>query len=156
MKKKFIMLMSVVFLASCGGNNKQKETASEDIVVTTEETTTSTNDAALPDESNALNSLDYEGTYVGTLPTASGEGMKVTLTLTDKNYTKEIQYIGKKTEPVKETGTYKWDTAGNVVTLEGAEKPNQYFVSENNVTQLDIDGNKITGDMADLYILKKQ
>lgn len=157
MKKSFIVLMSVVFLASCGGNNKQKEATVEDVVVTTEEvTTTSTNDAGLPDEHNALNSLDYEGTYAGLLPTASGEGMKVKVTLSDKDFTKEVEYVGKSMKPIKEKGTYIWDPTGNIITLEGIDTPNQYFVGENTLTQLDIEGNKITGDLANLYILKKQ
>lgn len=154
MKKSFIVLMSVAIFTSCGGNSKKDDVVTEEVQITTEEVATP--DAGLPDESNALSSLDYEGTYVGTLPSASGEGMKVTITLGDKDYTKEIQYVGKKTEPIKEKGTYKWDTAGNTITLESAEKPNQYFVGENIITQLDVDGNKITGDMANLYVLKKQ
>lgn len=156
MKKSFIVLMSVVFLASCGGNkDKNTETTTDDVVVTTNEVVVAEDSLALPDESNAQNALDYQGTYTGVLPTASGEGMNVAITLTDSTYTKEISYVGKKDKPITK-GAYKWDASGTIITLEGAEKPNQYFVGENTLTQLDVDGNKITGDMANLYILTKK
>jgi NlpE N-terminal domain len=45
---------------------------------------------------------------------------------------------------------------GSIITLTGIKnKPNEYFVGENKLIQLDIDGNKITGSLADKYILKK-
>lgn len=157
MKKSFIVLMSVVFLASCGGNkDKNAENATDDVVVTTNEVVVAEDSLALPDESNAQNALDYQGTYTGVLPTASGEGMNVTITLTDSTYTKEISYVGKKDKPTLTKGAYKWDAAGTIITLEGTEKPNQYFVGENTLTQRDVDGNAITGDIASQYILKKK
>ena len=56
----------------------------------------------------------------------------------------------------EEKGKYTWNAAGNTIILDGVkDAPNQYFVGENTLTQLDMEGNKITGDMADLYILKK-
>jgi uncharacterized lipoprotein NlpE involved in copper resistance len=36
------------------------------------------------------------------------------------------------------------------------DSPNRYLVGENTLTQLDMEGNKITGNMADQYVLKKQ
>lgn len=145
MKKGILLFASVLFLASCGSNSKKEEVV---------ETVTETVEVADPIH-NAENSLDYEGAYNGELPTASGEGMKVTITLGKNDYTKEVLYIGKETTPTKTTGTYKWDENGTIITLEGEDKPNQYFVGENTLTQLDIEGNKITGDMADKYVLSK-
>lgn len=145
MKKSILLFASVLFLASCGNSAKKDEVV---------EAVAETVEVADPAH-NAQNSLDYEGIYQGELPTASGEGMKVTITLGKDDYTKEVLYIGKETTPTKTAGTYKWDEAGTIITLEGQDKPNQYFIGENTLTQLDIDGNKITGDMADKYVLSK-
>lgn len=149
MKKTLILLMSVALFASCG--NSKKEAVVETETITSEVVET------VPDQHNAANSLDYEGTYKGVLPTASGEGMQVTITLgKDYKFTKDVLYIGEKeTKKAQSSGSYKWDASGSVITLEDEEAPNQYFVGENTLTQLDVDGNKITGAIADQYILKK-
>ncbi len=112
----------------------------------------------MADEHNAKNSLDYQGTYKGTLPTASGEGMLVTIVLKDSTYTRNTEYIGKKDNNVIEKGKYTWNAEGNTITLDGVDakvSPSKYFVGENTLTQLDLDGNKIEGNTAELYILKK-
>lgn len=36
------------------------------------------------------------GSYTGKLPTASGEGMNVTIELGDSTFVKKTQYVGKK------------------------------------------------------------
>ena len=149
MKKTAVFLMSVLFLASCGGNAKKEEVAEE--IVANEEV------VANPDpSSNAQNALDYEGTYKGLLPAANGEGIETTIVLGENDYTKEVLYVGKEKTPTKTSGKYKWDETGFIITLEGQDKPNQYFVSENTLTQLDTEGKKITGDIASKYILAKQ
>ncbi|MDR1707333.1 copper resistance protein NlpE [Dysgonomonas sp.] len=143
MKKLFILIATIGLLYSCGGNTQK----------TQEQTTPETAQAV--DEHNAKNSLDYQGTYTGELPTASGEGMAVSLTLEDSTYVKKTEYIGKK-EIFEDKGKYTWNAEGNIVILDGInDAPNRYFVGENTLTQLDMEGNKITGDMADLYILRK-
>ncbi|MBK5720444.1 copper resistance protein NlpE N-terminal domain-containing protein [Dysgonomonas sp. Marseille-P4677] len=152
MKKLFVMIAAIGVLYSCGGNTQKQpeETASIDEF--------SEIAKSLADEHNARNSLDYQGTYKGTLPTASGEGMLVSIVLDDSTYTRNVEYIGKKNSSIIEKGKYVWNTEGNTITLEGADiktSPNKYFVGENTLIQLDLDGNRITGDMAELYILRK-
>lgn len=109
---------------------------------------------------NAFNSLDWQGTYKGTLPCADCAGIDYTLTLSeDETYTLTQVYQGKEEDGGQFTssGKFHWDTKGSVITLEdGSETPNQYFVGENLLMKLDINGEKITGDMATLYNLKKQ
>lgn len=109
---------------------------------------------ATVDSHNAQNSLDYTGTYSGLLPAASGPGMRVTITLNDTAFHQTINYIDH--DSIFETfGSYAWDS-GNIITLHGVDKPNQYLVGENRLYHLDVDGNRITGDLADQYILNKQ
>lgn len=108
---------------------------------------------------NAYNSLDWQGTYQGTLPCADCAGIDYTLTLNeDETYTLAQVYQGKgSSDPFTSSGKFHWDTQGNMITLEdGSETPNQYSVGENMLMKLDISGQKITGDMATLYHLKKQ
>lgn len=152
MKKLFVMIAAMAVLYSCGGNS-QKDKEAEEKASVSEFSDIAKN---VSDEHNAKNSLDYEGTYTGKLPTASGEGMIVSITLNDSTYIKKTEYINKKDATFEEKGEYTWNDKGNTVILNGVkDAPNQYFVGENTLTQLDLDGNRITGETADLYILKK-
>jgi uncharacterized lipoprotein NlpE involved in copper resistance len=148
MKKLFITVVVAGMLYSCGGsapkNEAEKLSAEVESVLD-----------GVVDIHNARISLDYEGAYTGTIPTASGEGMIVSITLTDSTYVKRTEYVGKK-ETFEDEGKYTWNTEGNTVILEGIkDAPNQYFVGENALIQLDMDGKRITGELADQYILRK-
>lgn len=157
MKKTFGILLAVAFLASCGSNKKEENAANGDVEVATEEVVVATTDTlGVPDMSNAQGALDYEGTYEGIIPSASGSGIKIVITLTGNNYTKDESYVGVKNSDTHTTGTYTWNDAGNVITLVNDEKPNQYFVGENTLTMLNMDGQKVTGDIGKEYILHKQ
>ena len=106
---------------------------------------------------NAKNSLDYYGEYEGTLPAADAPGIKTTIILNkDNTYTRKAVFIDRKDNIPEEKGKFTWNADGNIITLEGAEKANQYFVSENKLYALDTNGQRITGDLADNYILKKK
>ncbi len=146
--KKGIVLLFALALFSC--NNKPKEGIVEGAVLEGADTIT-----VVDDEHNAMNSLDYEGVYKGVLPTASGSGMDVVIELSDSTYNKKVLYVGKGDKAINTKGTYSWNKEGNTITLEGEDKPNQYFVGENTLTQLDIDGNKIKGEIEEDYILRK-
>ena len=149
MKKILTIIASVAFLASCGGN-AQKNQDEKPAVDEFSEIAKNVNDGH-----NAKNSLDYKGVYTGKVPTASGEGMIVSVTIEDSTYVKTIEYVGKK-DKFEEKGKYTWNAEGNTVILDGVkDSPNKYFVGENTLTQLDMEGNKITGELADQYILKK-
>ena len=143
MKKLFVILASIAILYSCGGNTqKSQEQAAPET-------------PQISDDHNAKNSLDYKGIYTGKVPTGSGEGMLVSLTLEDSTYVKKTEYVGKK-EIFEDKGKYTWNAEGNTVILDGIkDAPNQYFVGENTLTQLDMEGKKIAGELADQYILKK-
>lgn len=106
---------------------------------------------------NSANSLDWNGTYQGIVPCASCEGIKTTLTLNqDFSYVLSTQYVGKSEEVFEVKGTFKWNKEGNTITLDGVkDAPNQFFVGENTLIQLDMSGNRITGDLADKYMLSK-
>ena len=110
------------------------------------------------DSHNAQNSLDYVGTYEGTIPCADCSGIEVSVVLNDNgSYTKTMTYIGKEPNNVFTTGgSYNWDRTGNNITLSGETEPDIYKVEENRIIMLDQNGELITGDLSDMYILQKK
>lgn len=150
MKSLFLFLIAAFLFSSCNTKKEEKYQKEENSV-----------EQAAKDTHNARSSLDYEGTYqgvyVGDLPTASGSGMIVTVDLSNGKYVKTIQYKDDTTKEVYKTeGNYKWNKEGNKITLEGEEAPNSYLVAENKLYHLDMNGDRITGELADHYILKKK
>ncbi|RKS02025.1 copper resistance protein NlpE N-terminal domain-containing protein [Flavobacterium sp. 102] len=107
---------------------------------------------------NAKNSLDYIGTYKGILPCADCEGLETIICINENNtYNIKTKYQGKGDKIFEQKGNFSWNQAGNTLILENVENgPNQYFVGENTLTQLDLSGKKISGDLAPAYILAKQ
>ncbi|WP_209329515.1 copper resistance protein NlpE N-terminal domain-containing protein [Lunatimonas salinarum] len=112
----------------------------------------------LPVGDTSRNALDWNGTYSGVVPCADCEGILTVLELKkDETYVLKSTYVGKSSEGFLSEGTFTWNELGNVITLEGmAQGPNQYLVGENQLFQLDMQGNRITGDLAAKYILRKQ
>jgi uncharacterized lipoprotein NlpE involved in copper resistance len=148
MKKLFIIIATAGLMYSCGGNTQKPQEQVEQVVSEITQTV---------DMHNPKNSLDYKGTYTGKVPTAGGDGMLVTIELGENTYTRKTEYVNRKHEVFEEKGNFTWNVAGNTITLEGIkDSPNKYFVESNALVQLDMDGNRITGDLADMYILKKQ
>lgn len=105
---------------------------------------------------NSKISLDWWGLYTGVLPCADCEGIKVLLTLNrDETYELSFTYIGKSEIPVVFTGTFAWDETGGKITVRRNNFPIRYKVGEGRLFQLDLEGNPISGELADMYILTK-
>jgi len=111
----------------------------------------------VPDIHTSQNSLDWAGTYSGTLPCASCPGIEMTLTLNqDGSYTMTTAYLNENSpNSIDNKGNFRWNEAGNMITLENEEAPNQYFVGENYIAKLDSNGHRVTGDLSNRYILQK-
>ncbi|MDF2152978.1 copper resistance protein NlpE [Vibrio sp. CAU 1672] len=106
---------------------------------------------------NARNALDWNGTYTGRLPCADCAGINVSLTLNqDGTYLLLQSYIDQESGATTSEGHFQWNEAGSIVTLREENKPNQYFVGENILMKLDINGQRITGELATSYHLTKQ
>ena len=137
------VLMSVV-LSSCAVTGKPAEHA----------------EAAKPpsDGHTSQNALDWQGTYQGISPCADCEGILTQLTLLrNEKYELKIQYLGTPDKAFIK-GPLVWSQNGSIITLGGinkAEAPTQYLVGENQLTELDLEGNRITGGLAEHYVLKK-
>ncbi|MFR9166519.1 MAG: copper resistance protein NlpE [Dysgonomonas sp.] len=136
------------FVWSCTSNAK-KENENTDVLEISENVADNAH--------SAMNSLDYMGTYKGTLPCADCDSIETAIVLNEKDYIiSTTLFKNGKTASSVEKGTYSWNDAGNTITLDSIKNaPNKYFVGENTLRQLDMDGNKIEGNLADMYVLKK-
>lgn len=146
----YLVLIGLFVTMSCNNNaNKDSET--------TESTSEETN--PVPDAAaNSQNSLDWNGTYQGTIPCADCEGIATALTLNqDLTFTHRSKYMGKSDSIYVSTGSFKWNESGSDITLvESDGNTKQFKVGENQLFMLDQEGNRITGALADSYILKKE
>jgi len=105
---------------------------------------------------NSRNSLDWPGVYTGVIPAADGPGIDVRITLNpDQTYELRYEYLERTNSVFTGKGKFKWDNAGNVITLDDKTFPPYYRVGENILTQLDMKGKEITGSLANNYVLRK-
>ena len=145
MKKNVLILAAALALVACGGNAPKKKAAAE----------TQTTTAAAPDMHTADTSLDYLGTYEGTLPAADCPGIQTTLTLApDGSYALHLKYIDRDSE-FDEKGAFT--VKENLLTLTPSEggQPQYYKVEEKRLRRLDAEKQPVTGALADNYVLQK-
>jgi uncharacterized lipoprotein NlpE involved in copper resistance len=136
-----------LFTTACSEAPKE-ETAVDTAQVQTEAAKT------VPVGDTSQNSLDWAGSYEGVLPCASCEGIQTLITLqSDNNFVQETVYLGKDEKILKLMGKAAWDEKGQKITLEDGT---QYLVGENQLIMLDTEGQRITGDLAANYVLKKK
>ena len=106
---------------------------------------------------NSMSNLDWDATYVGTIPCADCEGIKTVIELNDDlTFSKKTQYLGKSTDVITESGAFSWNETGSNVILKTENHIQTYFVGETSIILLDTSGDKITGDLANSYMLIKQ
>lgn len=134
--KKIVLLMSVIALmVSCKSGSEQGSTVD-----------------------NSRDSLDWAGTYIGTLPCADCEGIDYSLLInSDGTYQLTRTYLVTPEANYSSNGTFAWNDKGSEITLNGMENEGKFIfkVGENKLTYLDQDGKEITGDLAKNYILEK-
>ncbi len=153
---KFIipLLGSLFVVAACS-----QESAKTD-VAPSETLTQATPTVAVDTEHNAQNALDWAGTYKGTLPCASCEGIETTVVLNDDGTYEQTSVYLKDSKPDEQNtfankGKFTWNEAGNIVILDEAADNTQYFVAENRLEMRDQNGEAVTGALAEHYHLAK-
>lgn len=111
---------------------------------------------ALHTGDNSEVSVDWVGTYFGTLPCADCPGIRTSLTLQeDGTYLLEQRYEERGDSTYIDQGNFTWDATGGIITLKGSDNNVQYRVGEGRVFLLDQEGNRIEGALADHYTLTK-
>lgn len=146
-KTAFILMISTMALvSSCKEESKtqdhfdnQKEIVDKSIVI---------------DEHTSRSSLDWEGTYTGTLP----DGVYTEVTLNSDNTF--ILHTTKTKTDIKDKssrkGTYQWDESGSNISMEIDGTTIRYKVGENQLILLDKDGNVQPNLESENYRLIKQ
>lgn len=147
----FLTFVLIGLLISLSCNNK----ANKDIETT--ETTSEELSPAPDAAATSQNSLDWDGTYQGTIPCADCDGIATALTVNqDLTFTHRSKYLGKSDSIYISTGSFKWNESGSDITLvESDGHTKQFKVGENQLFMLDQEGHRITGDLAKHYTLKK-
>lgn len=138
------MFASILFV---GCNQKQNDNNKS-----TEDT------SAIVDMHNSQISVDWSGIYSGILPCADCEGIRSTLVLNEEagNYLLINEYLANERVEDRSEGKFTWSEDGGTITLEGVENTsNKYKVGENRLFYLDLEGEVITGDLEDNYVLTK-
>ncbi|MGK6352994.1 copper resistance protein NlpE N-terminal domain-containing protein [Parapedobacter sp. DT-150] len=118
------------------------------------QTKKTTSDRAIDAAHNSRNSVDWSGTYQGTLPCADCPGIRYNLTLNeDSSYQLQTQYLDKGDSVFTDSGTFTWNDAGSQITL--PERDEKFQVGEGRLLHLDMEGKRITGELAEQYVLNK-
>jgi len=152
--KRAILVFGIAAITLVGCKNvENKEISSEEIIETNESV-----DTTVVDTHNSENSLDWSGVYQGTIPCADCEGIKTILELKkDKTFLLSQTYLGKPEgeNEFTQKGNFVWNQGGTMIRLRTESGGFQFKVGENQIWMLDLKGNIIEGDLADMYILKK-
>ncbi|MDR2929012.1 MAG: META domain-containing protein [Cytophagaceae bacterium] len=99
---------------------------------------------------------DLEGTYTGVIPCADCPGVETSLNLkSDGLYILRTKFIGKSDDVFETIGKFSLNEAADIITLEGVSVPNTYQIDKGMIYCLDTDGNRITGELENNYILRK-
>lgn len=108
------------------------------------------------DTHSSRNSLDWAGTYTGVIPCADCNGIETRITLHENGSYRMIQVYRDKEGVFETKGNFKWNEAGSMISLfEDDRLVNHFFVGEDKLIQRDMDGNEITGQLQQEYILVK-
>lgn len=104
------------------------------------------------------NSAKYEGTYTGTMPCTDCEGIETEITINKGRYVIKRTYLetdNTEQNTFTQCGTYKWNEERSVLIFDN-DPEQQYLVRENTLVALNQNGKEVTGDLADLYVLKRK
>ncbi len=105
-------------------------------------------------------SKDFHGVFYGYVPCNDCAGIKTTLSLKqNNNYLLVTQPARDSSREYYEKGKYKWDELNKVLVLtpkKGGEVPHHYQIeNDETLIQLNEDGSKKQGDLAEKYALRR-
>ena len=101
-------------------------------------------------------SVDWQGTYRGVLPCADCAGIETVITLLDDgSYQRSVRYLGREDVPRRDQGEFEWDASGGIIALGDGGEAQRYRGGENRLFHLDRSGERISGELAERYVLAK-
>ena len=113
--------------------------------------------AEAPTDSTESTAFDKAGVYTGVIPCADCGGIETTLELrADGTYSLTEIYKDKKDGRFESSGKFQWDAANACITVGEGEDLISYIVEGDHLIMLDQDGHRVTGELADHYVLTKQ
>lgn len=142
----FFLMLSLGILWSCNAGNDQEVKNADTLTTTATDAAANTNTAAAV------------GTYKGVLPCADCEGIETVIVLNaDGTYTRTVTYLGKKENNVLSgSGNWTWVNDFTINLGSSVEGPARYDITDDKLIQLDMAGNRISGELSSQYELKKQ
>lgn len=151
MKKNLLFCGTVaaltLSLASCNSAGKVNDNAE----VPTDST------VAVAEAQPESTAFDKVGVYTGVIPCADCGGIETTLELrADGTYSLTEIYKDKKDGRFESSGKFQWDAAASCITVGEGEDLISYIVEGDHLVMLDQDGHRVTGELADHYVLTKQ
>jgi uncharacterized lipoprotein NlpE involved in copper resistance len=155
---QLLSICLLTLLLSCRESSSSYLENKPDYSITVEaDTKTAPNTPDFPRDSS-MSSLDWVGTYTATLPCPSCEGIQTWVTLNpDRTFELKTSYLGlNDARDETFTGKFTWNESGSRITLHGliGGYPSMYSIEKGQIWQLDWDGNKIKGKLAEQYKLK--
>lgn len=158
MKKIGVVLSLVVFsllVFSCKGKQEEPTKNTEELI---EEVVEAVEEIELEfsDMHNSQNSLDWAGTYEGVIPCADCPGIELQVELNyDNSYRIHTVYQERDVE-IHSEGSFDWDQDGGKIYLQTREGARYIFkVQEGSLRMLDQEGEIITGELENNYILQQ-
>jgi copper homeostasis protein (lipoprotein) len=110
-----------------------------------------------PIADNSKTSLDWGGTYTGTISCLDCEGMVMTLNIqNDGTFELTTLHNGKKASPIFQAGTFSWDDTGNKIILATENESVQFQVGENVLFPLDKEGKRLAENYSEKNLLIQQ
>lgn len=161
MKKVFVTIAVLALtLGACKNTTQQMQEGAEQVLNSVEERTEQVLNKAeetVKETTTLIKEEIVKGSYEGILPCADCDGIQFEITLNaDKTYELKQTYLGKK-ETLTDTFKGNYSLQDNLVKLDGLKDMSSTFKVEiNQLRYLNMEGNEVTGELADKYILKKK
>ncbi len=138
-----LVLAVIITLSACQKTPEKEQT--EDAIETSNQ---------IEEKSNTS---DFYGIYQGIIPCADCEGIKTKITLLkDGSFNRTTEYLGKSEETFRDKGAFVENNQTSTIKVDLKDGGSQlYEIAENKLYHLDQEGNRITGELADNYMLLK-
>lgn len=102
------------------------------------------------------NTDGIEGVFIGNLPCNDCAAVRTVVKLTSPDRIEiESLFVGKSDSMFSFSGKFTYNKENNRLIYKDKGKINQFVWGDNKITQLDQNGNRITGKFADKYILTR-